>query len=197
MARINFRATRKRGAALAREILDQIEAERKITRGNPTVETNTWNQGTWARLHTNALNGHVFKVTLDEDNDPQLIAPRGIDCGTAMCFAGHATRAVGDRFVVPFYSSEYGENEKLPKKLTAVEIAELVPHDSLGVFDVITKDGDTVDISSRAAELLELEPNEAGVLFHYSNTIGQLRSYVDMMEQGLHLATGEKKLKRL
>lgn len=196
-----FKTTRKRGAKLARHVLDIIEIERDQTKSRPmpSATTNAWNQRTWARVESDKLNGHVFDVTGLNTEQVKLIAPKGIDCGTAMCFAGHAAVLAGDRLVVPVsFWGRWSLFDKLKgkRRLSGDEICKTVGSDSLEVSLVRLPNGQVRNIEDRAQELLGLEPEEANELFAASNNIRTLRKYVDMMEQGRHLISGEKKPKR-
>lgn len=200
MTKMTFTPTDKRGAELAREILNQIEVEvarsRKSRRSvtTPSSASNAWDQSQWAALHTEKVNGMVGEVqkkTVDGHRKRLAVLPPGAHCGTAMCFAGHAAAAVGDRFAYPF---DPWWNPQLAGK------TELRGEDfrSLGqrlLIDlVITADtGRTVLVRDRARKLLGLTEHEGEILFDWTNTLEDLRRYVTMMEQGRSLATGRPK----
>jgi len=200
--------TQKRGAELAREILTEIEAEEERRQKLPgeilpelTKNGNAWNQGTWASLFTDSLPSgvevevlrpEVYQGLYNPGSDFGIIAfSPGLSCGTAMCFAGHAALAVGDRFATGVYAQDI--DKQIGKRKNWRRLAHKLEWDDADVQDVFTIDGKYVSIRQRAQELLGLDVSEAVVLFRPENTLYQLQQYVGLMEQGLHLVSGSPK----
>jgi len=111
--------TTKRGAELAREVLDTIEyvearfgdAETYLDLEEQVREGPAWEQGTWGQVWLDDLPSGVDVEAVPseawEHNDLNsyygstlISVSGGLSCGTAMCFAGHTVNMAGDRLVV-------------------------------------------------------------------------------------------------
>ncbi|QAY13957.1 hypothetical protein SEA_COLT_9 [Mycobacterium phage Colt] len=214
--------TDKRGAKLAREILTQIEAEveaQLVRESSTSTEGPVWNQSVWVMVDLDLLpprssvelidpatitarrsldyvpNGHAVRSGLAAAIDSGV----GPSCGTALCFAGHASIMAGDRYLIPV-------RPEVAQKLRTGRVRRSLRHfvnnyrhklppslsDILG-STVITPDNEVTTVEIRARELLGLTAGEAETLFAGGNTLSDLRRYVEMMERGQNLSTGKPK----
>lgn len=207
--------TEKRGAELAREILDTIEAEERRRNGFTVDEivddTNAWNQGVWGNAYLDAMPAgvDVEPVSMELFGEPWhgsfVSLSGGITCGTAMCFAGHAVNMVGDRLAVPVPPHVIGNWRGKARKNFRRWFNKVRPELGEGdgecneptpIDKVITNDGRIMRIADRARELLGLTELEADALFAGSNALNDLRTGVRRMEEGRHVSTGRKKRAR-
>ncbi|WZB38742.1 hypothetical protein SEA_DIRTMONSTER_14 [Mycobacterium phage DirtMonster] len=217
--------TDKRGAALAREILTIIEAEEAaLARAcesldavirTPRPTQTVWNQGVWGQvdfeqmpprstieyLDPETITGHSDILEVDDQVPLVAISGGGPSCGTALCFAGHASLMVGDRFVMAL-------DEKTVAPLRTGKVRRSLRHflnryrdraamsrygDGLVASVVVTPEREVIRVEDRARNLLGLSKSEAGALFSPVNTLADLRRYVEMMERGQNLSTGKPK----
>lgn len=210
----DFVPTQARGAALAREILTQIQDEVRLaarsrkSHTRPTHTRNAWNQGVWAQLHLADFCRDVrFKVTkarqkkyssscdtAKSETVQRVIAPVGLSCGSAMCFAGHVDAAVGDQFIVAEDRLAYAP--KLDAEVDPATLAQSLTGLTVMVEEVITTTGRRAQIGQRARQLLGLTGNEASTLFSAQNTLEDLTRYVEAMERGENIYTGRSKRAR-
>lgn len=195
---LKFKPSTNRGAALAREVLDAIEYEHAqaekldLDRWDEdlTKEGTAWNQGIWFEAHPENFAADT-KAKVVEKSDCQAtvaLEPR-ITCGTAMCFAGHATNMVGDRFLITLLPEARekignvapGGDRKFSKIYEALNSDTDV---EVYITDmVVTRNGRRKSIEERARELLGLSWEDAGILFYGDNLIEDLRFYVDLLEK--------------
>ncbi|AVR77524.1 hypothetical protein SEA_INTERFOLIA_16 [Mycobacterium phage InterFolia] len=215
--------TDKRGAALAREILTIIEAEEAalarvhdsldaVSR-TPRPTQTVWNQGVWGQVDFEQMPPRSTIEYLDPETitglsgileaDEHLVAISGggPSCGTALCFAGHASLMVGDRFVMAL-------DEKTVAPLRTGKVRRSLRHflnryrhrtamsqhsEGLVASVVVTPEREVIRVDDRARNLLGLSKSEANALFGPCNTLADLRRYVEMMERGQNLSTGKPK----
>ncbi|ATN87694.1 hypothetical protein SEA_BIGSWOLE_15 [Mycobacterium phage Bigswole] len=216
--------TDKHGAELAREILTQIEAEVEAqlvcdsSTGESSTEGPVWNQSVWAVVDLDLLPPRSSVELIDPatitarrslDYVPNGRAVRsglaaaidsgvGPSCGTALCFAGHASLMAGDRYLIPVRPEvaqklRTGRVRRSLRHFVNNYRHKLRDHGAKVLSTVITPDNEVTTVEIRARELLGLTAGEAETLFAGGNTLSDLRRYVEMMEQGLHLVTGRPK----
>lgn len=212
--------TENRDAKLAREILDVIEDEeaRKIKNWEDWGDLvkdghNAWNQGTWGEIWLNELPASTDIEALPlqayggvynyRDNELVSISG-GLSCGTAMCFAGHAVNMVGDRpvfnidkaYTRDLHTGKMRKNLKRWMSKVGRQSHTFTPFRpwvSATISTVLTPEGQLVNVSDRAQELLGLSFNEADALFNGGNDLPTLRKYVARMEEDRNIITGRKK----
>lgn len=109
-------------------------------------QVNLWNQGAW--MSGNACGSHSITGS-------GLVTEKGINCGTAACFAGWAVILFG------------AEGLRIPS--------------SGGEF-VVFPDGRKVFLPKYARELLGLSAIQAGQLFAAANKLADLEAMVDAYE---------------
>lgn len=194
-----FVPTQARGAELAREVLTTIEAEaRRAHRAKrplyaPGKNRRAWNQGLWGHVDLSKVSKGVRFVTRRKARYTQILTPPGLACGTAMCFAGHATMAVGDLFVI----GQAHANTGLAGDPAAEDVRETMFSDEISVYDVVRADNGRVEsIADRARKLLGLTQEEANEMFAPGNDLPALRKHVKAMERGENIVTGAKKRRR-
>lgn len=229
MVKQQFAPTEARGSALADEVLAEIEAEHAYNnRRNegPThriEKRNAWTQGQWGEVHLDALPAgaqielvpsgtKLSRMSSGLDLDNLAVIDSGVTCGTAMCFAGHASTLVGDRMLIglSLQAAEALRQKGLKanvKRFLNKFFKEMPTTSALSSYwnssttrssadYVLTRDGKIEHISERARKLLGLNANEVDVLFAGSNSIHDLRHYVEQMKQGYNLVTGRKKRRK-
>ncbi|WAB09250.1 hypothetical protein SEA_LITTLEMUNCHKIN_74 [Gordonia phage LittleMunchkin] len=162
-----------RGIPLLREVLGLIEAE-----------VAAWDQGDWIQVDLGRIADSVNLVArateyLGLPDSTALSEYEGevveIDlppttrnlCGTAGCLAGHAVMAVGD---MPHMHALVGVI--LGRDALDVSLHQVTTHDT----------GMTVNVDTRAQDLLGLDNPTADILFDASNTIADLRHMVELIE---------------
>lgn len=222
-----FAPTQLRGTALARQILDTIEAEERLRVKldfNATDiddfaragKSNAWLQTSWAWIDLDALPPGTEAELIDTTSinlhnsrwnggDSALALSQGLSCGTAMCFAGHATHLAGDRMIVPVSEVQWSQvlGDKKRGNLRRLMNKAKVKYNSFGrprftsnTDWVITEDEKLVWISDRARELLGLSKAEANLLFDAQNSLSTLQLLVAQMEEGRNLITGRKLVRK-
>lgn len=181
---------------------------------------NAWMQGNWGEVFLDALPAgtQIELVPPDVKTSRQAsgldlkslaVIDSGVTCGTAGCFAGHAATLAGDRMLVGL-SPQAAEAlrqkglkanvkrfmNKFFKEMPSSAVVS--PYWSSSTTRssadyVLTREGKIEHISERAKKLLGLTAKEVDVLFAGSNSINDLRLYVEQMRQGYNLVTGRKK----
>ena len=211
----------KRGADLAAEVLETIEAEeafnqRAIYGSTHHIDKrNAWTQHTWGEVHLNDLPpGTEIELITEKPRDLQYlyhelaILDSPVSCGTAMCFAGHAATLAGDRMLFGV-TSEAAARLRARKGFRSnvkrfVNKFRSQGHEHRILTDayyglaapvswVLTREGKVERIEDRARELLGLSHAESDALFSGSNSLRNLSEYVARMKDGRHLTTGRKK----
>lgn len=208
-----FAPTTKRGAALAREILTTIEAE-EAKRQRYDIDyqmindkTNVWNQSTWVAVEVASFPPGVEVEAVPQSavsikdkwafEDMGIIAfSNGLSCGTAMCFAGHVTHALGDRMLmtVPPRAVESltkRQNfKRFAKKIRSSFRRNVFTHFNSAADYVLNSETQRVEhIRHRAQEALDLTNGEASKFFSAGNGLETLRRYVERMEDGRNIVT--------
>ncbi|AWN04273.1 hypothetical protein FDJ57_gp72 [Gordonia phage Sour] len=206
--RPKWQPTDKRGVALLDHVMEVIEEEareaaqaRQVSAAWLDEDTRAghWDQGDWIQLNGAALDdagvnvlalaleqeGLSLTEALESDYPVNIALPPaelGGLCGTAMCFAGHATFEVGDQPL--FYTdlnylahnvSDDGKTLELGQVFGDLSIHQVHPVDGAK--------GETADVGRRAAELLELDSETADILFEASNTLEDLREMVARIKE--------------
>lgn len=193
-----FVPTTLRGRALLRHVFEIIEAEynRDIGWENTSETESKWDQGSWGYVETEGLRdaGVDFAQLIGDktrdDGSRFTLAQIALDagtvrtaCGTACCFAGHASLAVGDQVLlstpVELVDAEYDRS---------LTFEAVIPVEKLGRARAIdpTTGGhvDSVSVMERARLLLDLSPSEADMLFDADNDIESIRQMVDYLADG-------------
>jgi len=205
-----FKPTQKRGAALAREILTLIEAEQDVLYSENHAPKNQWRQVSWALLNAEALPAGTKVEVVDPrllrrtrswyEGEHALVFSQGLTCGSAMCFAGHATHLAGDRMITradPNWTDAIGAGKtsnwkRALKKASKFFLRGDAPLQFAADF-VLTDGGRVQGIGDRARQLLGLTKRESSAFFEANNSLTTLRLYVERMERGQNIITGQKR----
>ncbi|MDF3280873.1 hypothetical protein [Gordonia sp. N1V] len=119
------------------------------------ADASTWDQRNW---------GGVAVDDVPKLGPTSKPAPAPVGCGTAMCIAGHACVMAGDRLRVGS---------------TSVTISGVA-----ATSMVVTESGEALGIEERAMDLLQLDYENAEILFHASNSLEELDEMCDALERG-------------
>lgn len=208
-----FAPTQKRGPALAREILTVIEAEEDALYSD-SAPKNQWRQASWALLNAEALPAGTEVEVVDPallrrtrswyEGDHALVFSQGLTCGSAMCFAGHATHLAGDRMITRAnqdWTDAVGTGKtsnwkRALKKASKFFLSRGRGREAPLQFSadfVLTNEGRVQRIGDRARQLLGLTKHESSAFFEANNTLATLRLYVERMERGENIVTGAKR----
>jgi hypothetical protein len=209
-----FTPTTKRGVALAREVLDRIEVEEiERERSTEISHANQWRQATWSAIQGLDALPKGIEVELVPQKalasvgitSPMVALDAGLTCGTNMCFAGHASHALGDRLtygVTPTVARTLREwaGGRFNLRRFARKLRERGDSRGNTVFGdygrdtsfVWTTENRVEHISKRARRALQLTEDEAEFMFAGGNDIFRLRLGVQRMEEGKNARTGKK-----
>ena len=197
-----------RGVALLREVLDVLLAERDAElalaqkTGEPTyggymheTEVGHWNQGLWGRFDVrDAMNDADYddeSATLITERSREAygesrdqikveVGANGEMCGTAFCFAGHASHLVGDGLISTVYAPS--GTKLTPQRLLDIgwghiSIEHVEPIEDRG-------SGRLIEVRDRAISLLDIDDETADVLFADENNLNELVTMVEKLEAG-------------
>ncbi|UYL88182.1 hypothetical protein SEA_EVAA_71 [Gordonia phage Evaa] len=154
-----------------------------------------WDQGVWGRFSP----ADAIRLGLLDPDVPiedsgshypggSIVALESVDfealassdepvCRTAMCFAGHAVVAVGDKPIFGTSSSAVGHT-----------LSDLTEHYELFMDKVMPIDGGylgkATSVRERAAELLGLGYGESAILFNAANSLEDLRELNTRLDNG-------------
>lgn len=163
-----FETTEMRGLPLLQHVLSIIEREADALDVDE-LETHAglWDQSTWGDI-ARSDRFHEIVATQKPNSSGvvtvELAPENAIECGTSFCFAGHTVLRAGDRPLFTF-NQDYPGTAKM--------------------FDVVTSDDKRrMHVSTRAAELLELDATTADILFDAENNLDDIREIVRRVETG-------------
>ncbi|QNL30199.1 hypothetical protein SEA_MARIOKART_72 [Gordonia phage Mariokart] len=203
-----FAPTAKRGTELLRHVMDIIEAEAEAAANVTEQDTRVghWNQGDWIRLRADELAEDLdLRALAVEAAGAKSFDELGTDpghlgvsvpinpetglldlCGTACCFAGHASLQVGDYPVLTTNAATLynitapGADQIMEMGLNLVIPIETVAESGGAPLTTLPYES----VSGRAQELLGLSGSDADTLFDGSNTLADLRELVARLERG-------------
>lgn len=199
-----FKPTTLRGRALLRHVFSIIEAEDEKAHEYGSTEEGKWDQGSWGHVETEGLRdaGVDFSQLIGDktrdDGSRFTLAQIALDagtvrtaCGTACCFAGHASLAVGDQVLLstPVDLVDAGYDRSLAFDLV-IPVEKLDGRPRIYAPDS-GADVDGVSVMERARLLLDLDPEEADMLFDSDNDIDEIRHMVDYLAEGRDVSACE------
>ena len=192
-----FQPTTMRGRELLRHVFSIIEAEHEkdVEWGNN--DEGKWDQGSWGHVETEGLRdaGVDFGALLGDQVRPDgtrlTIAEIALDagtvktaCGTACCFAGHTSLAVGDKVLfsmpVDLVDEQYDRS---------ISFESVIPVESINPNSPARVGSVSVSVMGRARDLLGLDFEEADMLFDSDNDIEDIRQMVDYLAEGRSIST--------